>query len=93
MCESASNSVKQVHSRQLCRCKVAGISVSGTSRDQKGRVCCCRCSKLAGVGGTEGKQRWGGGNPGDRVDDEVEDDAAMRENFGDGHRQEECEKG
>ena len=47
---------------------------------------------MAGVGGDEGKQRWGGGNPGDRAADEVEDDAAMREKFGDGHLQEECEK-
>ena len=40
---------------------------------------------LVGVDGNEGIQRWIGGSPGDRVDDEVEDDAARRENFGDGH--------
>ena len=44
------------------------------------------------MGGNEGKQRWVGSSPGGRVVDEVEDDAAMREKFGDGHLQEECEK-
>ena len=38
-----------------------------------------------GVDGNEDIQRWIGGSPGGRGDDEVEDDAAMRENFGDGH--------
>ena len=45
------------------------------------------------MGGTEGKQRWGGSSPEGRAGDEVEDDAAMREKFGDGHLQEESEKG
>ena len=45
------------------------------------------------MGGTEGKRRWVGGSPGGRMGDEVEDDAAMREKFVDGHLQEGCEKG
>ena len=72
---------------QSCR-----YSVCGTSRDQRGRGCCCRCSRPDGVGGNEDKQRWVESSLGGKVVDEVEDDAAMREKCFDEHHQEGCEK-
>ena len=44
------------------------------------------------MGGNEDKQRWVGSSLGDRVVDEVEDDAAMREKCFVEHHQEGCEK-
>ena len=44
------------------------------------------------MGESEGKRRWVGGSPGGIVGEVVEDDAATREKFVDGHLHEGCEK-
>ena len=55
--------------------RVVDICVCGTSRDRRGRGCCCQCSRRGGVGGNEGIRRWAE----NEVVDEVEVDAATGE--------------